>query len=68
MENFPTINTISEYSHFRAKVGSRSFVDSFIITADTVISPWLRESKLSISSSDLLPLLALDVDFLLVGT
>ncbi len=68
MDNLPPINLISEFSPFSVKVGSRSFEDSFIITADTVISPWLRKRKGTLSSSDLLSLLALDVDFLLVGT
>jgi len=49
-------------------IGSRSFDASFIVTPDTVISPWVRENRQTLSSSDLFPLLALDVDILLVGT
>ena len=68
MNDVPTINMINELLPFRVIVGSRSFDDSFIITPDTVISPWLRKSRRTLSSSDLLSLLALDVDILLVGT
>ena len=68
MNRLPTINMISEFSPSRVIVGSRSFDDSFIITPDTVISPWIRKSRRTLTSFDLLPLLELDVDFLLVGT
>ena len=64
----PDINLISEFSSSKVIVGSRSFDDSFIVTPDTVISPWLRKNKGTLSNSDLFPLLALDVDILLVGT
>ena len=63
-----TINVILEFSPLRVMVGSQSFDDSFIVTPDTVISPWLRKNRGTLSNSDLLPLLALDVDILLVGT
>lgn len=63
-----TINVILEFSPLRVMVGSQSFDDSFIVTPDTVISPWLRKNRGTLSSSDLFPLLALDVDILLVGT
>jgi len=63
-----TINVILEYSALRVMVGLQSFDDNFIVTPDTVISPWLRMNRGAISSSDLFPLLALDVDILLVGT
>ena len=63
-----TINVILEFSPLRVMVGSQSFDDSFIVTPDTVISPWLRKNRGSLSNSDLFPLLALDVDILLVGT
>ena len=68
MDNLPAINLISEFSSSMVKVGSRSFDDSFIITADTVISPWLRKDRQSLCGADLLALLILDVDILLVGT
>ena len=68
MDNVTTINMIREFLPFRVIVGSRSIDDSFIVTPDTVISPWLRKNGGTLSSSDLLPLLALDVDILLVGT
>ena len=68
MDNLPAINLISEFSSSLVQVGSRSFDDSFIITADTVISPWLRKDRQRLSGSDLLALLTLDVDILLVGT
>ena len=68
MDDSPAINLISEFSPFRVIVGSRSYDDSFIITPDTVIAPWLRISRRTLSSSDLSSLLALDVDILLVGT
>ncbi|HIC62027.1 MAG TPA: hypothetical protein EYO72_04800 [Marine Group III euryarchaeote] len=32
------------------------------------MSPWVRDNRQTLSSSDLFPLLALDVDILLVGT
>ena len=63
-----TINVILEFSPLRVMVGSQSFDDSFIVTPDTVISPWLRKNRGTLSNSDLFPLLALDVDILLVGT
>ena len=63
-----TINVILEFSPLRVMVGSQSFDDSFIVTPDTVISPWLRKDGETLSSCDLLPLLALDVEILLVGT
>ena len=68
MDNVTTINMIREYLPFRVIVGSRSINDSFIVTPDTVISPWLRKNRGTLSNSDLFPLLALDVDILLVGT
>ena len=68
IDNLPAINMISEFSPSRVIVGSRSFIDSFILTPDTVISPWPKENRGTLSSSDLLPLLALDVEILLVGT
>ncbi len=68
MDNEPTTNMIREFSRSRVMIGSRSFDTSFIVTPDTVISPWLRKNRQTLSSSDLLPLLALDVDILLVGT
>ena len=68
MDNVATINMIREYSRSRVMIGSRSFDASFIVTPDTVISPWVRENRQTLSSSDLIPLLALDVDILLVGT
>ena len=63
-----TINVILEYSALRVIVGLQTFDDSFIVTPDTVISPWLRMNRGTLSSSDLFPLLGLDVDILLVGT
>ena len=68
MDNEPTTNMIREFSRSRVMIGSRSFDTSFIVTPDKVISPWLRKNRQTLSSSDLLPLLALDVDILLVGT
>ncbi len=63
-----TKNVILEYSALRVMVGLQSVDDNFIVTPDTVISPWLRMNRGALSSSDLFPLLALDVDILLVGT
>ena len=68
MDNLPAINMISEFSSSRVVVGSRSFDDSFIITPNSVISPWSRQSRQTLSSTDLLSLLTLDVEILLVGT
>ena len=68
MDNLAAINMISGFSPSSVIVGSRSFDDSFIITPDAVISPWVRKSRRALSSSDLLSLLALEVDVLLVGT
>ena len=68
MDSSSTINLISEFSPSRVIVGSRSFDNSFIITPDKVISPWSRNKGRRLSSSDLLSLLALEVDVLLVGT
>ena len=68
MDSLPAIHMISEYSPSRVIVGSRSFDDSFIITSETMISPWLSKSRQALTNSDLLPLLELDVDILLVGT
>ena len=68
MDSLPDINLISEFSSSKVIVGSRSFDDSFIITPNTVISPWVRKNRLKLNSSDLLPLSTLDVDILLVGT
>ena len=68
MDNSSTINLISEYSPSRVRVGSRSFGNSFIITPDTLISPWSRKNERRLSATDLLSLLALEVDVLLVGT
>ena len=68
LDNVATINVILEFSPLRVMVGSQSFDASFIVTPDTVISPWLRKNRGTLSNSDLFPLLALDVDILLVGT
>jgi len=68
MDNLPSINMISEFSRCSVIVGSQSFNESFIITPDTAILPWLRKSNQALTSTDLSSLLALDVDFLLVGT
>ncbi len=68
MDSSSTINLISEFSPSRVVVGSRSFDNSFIITPDKVISPWSRKKGQTLTSSDLLSLLALEVDVLLVGT
>ena len=67
IDSLPVINLIREYSPTRVIIGSQTFYDSFIITSD-VISPWARKNRSSLTSSDLLLLLTLDVDFLLVGT
>ena len=68
MINLPSKNIVNEFTPFGVIIGSQSIDESFIITADTVISPWLSNNRHPLRCSDLAQLLTLDVDFVLVGT